>query len=429
MQWLGEYDESLIEGPGPAVKSPPFDPGSIDPDTAASLAKAREIIEQLSILGSLDRVLVGENSRSGSAAGQPPADPAAFHAALDGANDSPLGDHPPRQLGRFQIVRELGRGGLGVVFLARDPLDDRQIALKVPRPEAVFTPDLRRRFAREANATLRLKHPNLVPIHEIGASGPIAYIVAAYCPGPSLAAWLATRSDRVGPAVAARIVVQLADGIAYAHSQGVLHRDLKPGNVLLEMDDEARAPEGSNTALGFTPKIIDFGLARVGNPTDGATRTGAALGTPGYMSPEQAEGRVGDVGPATDVYGLGTILYELLTGEPMFRSTSDADVLRKVISYQPVRPRRSRPDLPPDLEAICLKCLEKEPTLRYAGADALGDDLRRFLAGEPTRARPRGPLIHWLSRAFRRLRGTPLLTVGLVAVAELAVGLPIEWRG
>ncbi len=231
-------------------------------------------------------------------------------------------------LGRFEVVREIGRGGLGIVFLARDGLLNRDVAIKVPRPEVVITPDVHRRFEREAQAAARLTHPHLIGVHEVGHAGPVMFIVSAYCPGPSLAAWLKDRGGRVGPRQAAHLLALLADAAHYAHSQGVLHRDIKPSNVFFEPGPEAldRSADQNEDELPFVPKLGDFGLAKLTDAIGDNTRSGVALGTLGYMSPEQAEGRLREIGPATDVYGLGAVLYECLTGRAPFVGTSEPDL-------------------------------------------------------------------------------------------------------
>ncbi|HEY4308952.1 MAG TPA: protein kinase [Pirellulales bacterium] len=338
------------------------------------------------------------------------------------------GDAPElRRLGRFQIVRELGRGGLGVVFLALDPVLHRQVALKVPRPEVLVTPEIRVRFEREAHAAARLAHPHLVPVYEVGHAGPILYMVSAYCAGLNLAQWLRKRGRPLTPPQAAGLVATLAEAVDYAHSQGVLHRDIKPGNILMEPRIEngfaASERDGKNvTDLAVTPKLVDFGMARLEGTDSGETRTGIAMGTPGYMSPEQAEGRTRDIGPATDVHGLGAVLYELLTGRGPFAGTSEADTLRRVLTDEPLRPRRMDARIPLDLEAIALKCLEKNPAARYRSAGALAVDLRRFLAGRPTVARPLSSFSRTVRWARRKPAWAALIGISAIAASIIASG-------
>ncbi len=294
-----------------------------------------------------------------------------------------------KQFGRFSIVRELGRGGFGVVFLAKDRVLGRNVALKVPRPEVLITPEVRRRFVREAEAASRLDHPNIVPVYEVGEEGPICFIVSAYCEGPTLAQWLRLRTKSVPTRVAARLVSDLAAAVAHAHERGILHRDLKPGNILLgQRDGGQSATDRALPDLEFLPRICDFGLAKLIDQASQDTRSGMPIGSPAYMAPEQAAGRIRDHGPATDIYSLGVILYELLTGTPPHRGETDLETLRLVADQDPPFPRVLRSRLPRDLETIALKCLEKRPGGRYSSARELSADLQRFLDGRPVEARP-----------------------------------------
>jgi len=331
----------------------------------------------------------------------------------------------PARFGRFEVRRELGRGSFGVVFLAYDPRLRRQVALKVPRPEVLVTAEMRRRFEREARAAAGLDHPNLVPVFDAGEEGSISYIASAYCPWPTLAAWLKAREGPVPPRLAARIVGRLAQAIAHAHSRGVLHRDLKPGNVIMEPIPSGAAERRDDDGLDCTPRVTDFGLARLvatGQEATAATQSGAILGTPSYMAPEQAQGGGEAVGPAADVYGLGAILYALLVGRPPFQADSVLDTLMLLRTQEPVAPSRLRPRLARDLETVCLKCLCKEPQRRYATAESLADDVDRFLAGQPVRARRVGPvsrLALWCRRqpALAATIGSALLVIGAVSSA------------
>jgi WD40 repeat protein/serine/threonine protein kinase len=337
----------------------------------------------------------------------------------------PAGPTFPATLGRFRLVRVLGSGSFGIVYLASDPRLGRQVALKVPRPGALLTAELRQRFVREAWAAARLSHPHILPVYESDEAGPICFLVTLHCAGGSLASWPAHRQEPLPPRAAAALTVALADAVQHAHVQGVLHRDLKPGNVLLEPlgDDEPGLWED----FRFRPRVGDFGLAKfLQAAEEEGTRPTCSLvllGTPAYMAPEQADGRRGGVGPAADIYALGAILYELLTGRPPFESNSALETLRRVTEEEPVPPRRLRRDVPRDLEAICLKCLGKSPDRRYASAAAMADDLQRFLAGLPTRARPVGAWSH-LSRWCRRhWAAASLLAVAACSLLSLSGGL------
>jgi WD40 repeat protein len=319
----------------------------------------------------------------------------------------------PAGLGRFAIRRELGRGAFGVVYLAYDPRLRRELALKVPRAEVLLTPELRRRFQHEAMAAAGLDHPNILPVYEAGEEGSVCFIASAYCPGITLAAWLRQRSGPVPYRVAAGLVATLAEAVEHAHRRGVLHRDLKPSNVLLETPAPGTlGGDGSE----LVPRITDFGLAKLVDEGPGAsdaaspTLSGVILGTPSYMAPEQAEGHSGAVGPAADIYSLGVILYEGLTGRPPFQEDSALETLVLVRTQDPLPPSRLRPRLPRDLETICLKCLHKDPAARYGTAALLAEDLGRYLRNEPILARPVGQL-----ERFRRwCRRNPVIA-GLTA--------------
>ncbi|HKI36944.1 MAG TPA: serine/threonine-protein kinase [Gemmataceae bacterium] len=365
--------------------------------------------------------------RQWGAARQPDDTPPALPAPSEGL--------PWPVLGRFELRRELGRGAFGVVFLAYDPLLGREVALKVPRPEVAVAPGLAERFHREARAAASLDHPNLVPVHEAGAVGPVCYLVSTYCPGTTLAEWLKGRGEPVPFADAAALVATLAAAVQHAHERGVLHRDLKPANVLLSAGGPQAVGGGEPSPLAaahgplatLIPRITDFGLARLlgADPAEGApavaTRSGAIVGTPCYMAPEQAAGKGKGVGPSADVYALGAILYELLTGRPPFRGESDLDTLLLVQSEEPVPPGRLRQRLPRDLETICLKCLRKEPYRRYPSTQGLADDLGRWIHGEPIVARPVGLVERAAQWAWRRPLAAAFLGLSVAAAAALLV--------
>jgi hypothetical protein len=342
------------------------------------------------------------------------------------ATPSSTADPASTPVGRFRIQRELGRGGFGIVFLADDPVLGRPVALKMPLPNVLIDPNWRERFLREGRAAAGLDHPNLVPVYEAGEAGLACYIASAYCPGPNLADWLAARRELLAPRLAAALVAELADAVEHAHSRGILHRDLKPSNILLA----SRPPEDvgpEEDELPFIPRITDFGLAKVLEGEGRRTSTGVIQGTPSYMSPEQAQGTPAAMTPATDVYALGVILYELLTGQIPFVDDNVLVTLEQVRSAEPEPPRRLRAAVERDLETICLTCLRKQPGQRYASARALAQDLRRFLRKERIEARPIGLLARvssWCRRP-ERMRDAGLLTllIGIISVLNMAVAL------
>jgi WD40 repeat protein len=332
------------------------------------------------------------------------------------------------RIGRFELVRELGRGGYGIVFLARDADMARDVALKLPRPEALVAPELRRRFIREAQAAGRLDHPHVLPVYEAGEDGGLCYLVTPYCRGPSLAQWLSEQQSPVDVRAAAALVAALAEGLDQAHQLRVLHRDIKPANVLLDLSATEHPAEGHRLVerplSSFVPKLTDFGLAKLLEVADHETRTGAHLGTPAYMAPEAAAGAKA-AGAAADIYALGAILYELLVGKPPLVGESDGDTLRLALTTEPVPPRQLRPKLPRDLEAVVLKCLEKAPADRYATAGELAADLRRFLAGESTLVRPAGIA----RRGWKAIRKYPAVAalILLAGVLAFALGTGGKW--
>jgi serine/threonine-protein kinase len=308
-----------------------------------------------------------------------------------------------------EILGPLGCGGMGLVYQARQLRENRLVALKMIRGGAHAEPRDLARFRSEAQAVARLQHPHIVQIYEVGEQDGWAYFALEFVPGGSLAQYLAGRPAAPGPS--ARLVETLARAVHYAHERGVVHRDLKPANVLLTADG--------------TPKISDFGLAKrldaepeASAPHD-RTRTGEVLGTPSYMAPEQTWGRPGEVGPAADVYALGAILYECLTGRPPFQATTPLDTLLQVRTEEPVPPRRLVPSLPLDLNTVCRKCLEKEPRRRYPSAAALAEDLERFLTGRPVRARPASARERAVRWARRRKAAAALVAVSVAAALSL----------
>ena len=302
----------------------------------------------------------------------------------------------PREFGDFQLLVELGRGGMGVVYKALQRSLNRVVALKLVREAHMATPGDRARFRAEAEAAARLHDPHIVAVHEVGAADGQAYLCMEYVPGETLA----QRVHRDGPMAsheAARLLALVARAVEHAHENGILHRDLKPSNVLLT------TVEGG----ALEPKITDFGLAKVFDRTESLTLSGAVVGTPSYMSPEQAGGRK-DLLAATDVYSLGAILYEMLTGRPPFRAAHPVDTLLMVLEQDPVPPRRLVPSIDRDLELVCLKCLQKPSDLRYSTALELAVDLEAFQAGDPMSVQA-GSLGSFVSRLLRETHHAAVL--------------------
>jgi eukaryotic-like serine/threonine-protein kinase len=322
---------------------------------------------------------------------------------------SPAAAPPAPKVPGYEIRQELGRGGMGVVYLARHLKLDRLVALKMILTGPATSAAELTRFGLEAEAVASLQHPNIVQVFETGTADGHPYIAMEYVPGGSLAQ--ATRTAPVSPRDAAKLVRTLAEGVQHAHERGIVHRDLKPANVLLAADG--------------TPKIADFGLVKRLDDLATLTHTGAILGTPCYMAPEQAAGAGREVGPLSDVYALGAVLYELLTGRPPFQGQSPLEVLDRVRTEDPVPPRAVRLKVPRDLETICLTCLRKEPGKRYGRALAVAEDLGRFLASEPILARPVGPAERVALWARRHPTAAALSAALALAVA---IGFPaVTW--
>jgi WD40 repeat protein len=328
------------------------------------------------------------------------------------------------ELPGYAILAELGRGGMGVVYKARQTQLNRLVALKMVLAGAHASAAELARFRAEAEAVARLRHPNIVQIYEVGEADCKPYFSLEFCEGGCLADQLG--GTPLPPRDAGGLVEVLARAMAAAHQAGIVHRDLKPANILLASGGR-EPPEGDGSSGGsrpplaqYIPKVTDFGLAKKLNSGSGPTPSGAILGTPSYMAPEQAGGQSKAVGPAADLYALGAILYECLTGRPPFKAATAMDTMLQVLSEEPVPPRRLQPQVPADLETVCLTCLQKEPGKRYPSAAGLADDLRRFLAAEPIMARPVGRLERLAKWARRRPALAGLLTVSLVALLALA---------
>ncbi len=315
------------------------------------------------------------------------------------------------KLADYEILATLGRGGMGVVYKARHLRLARTVALKMISADGAASEEERRRFRVEAEAVAQLQHPNIVQIHEIGEMEGRPYFSLEYVAGGSLSQHLAA-TPQPAP-IAARLAEIIARAVHAAHQHGIVHRDLKPANILLAF------PEAGRDLKTCVPKIADFGLVKRLAQESGQTRTGDILGTPSYMAPEQAAGHASEAGPAADVYALGAILYELLTGRPPFRAATVMDTVYQVLHDEPVPPKRLQPTVPTDLQTIGLKCLEKKPELRYASALELADDLRRYLDDRPIQARPTG----WLGRVSKWARRKPALASLLVVILLATVGL------
>ncbi len=362
----------------------------------------------------------------------------------------PAEPEPGCRFGDYEILGEIARGGMGVVYKARQVSLDRLVALKMIRAGSLAGPADVQRFQTEAQAAAYLDHPNIVPIYEVGSHAGRHFFTMKLVPGGNLADALAAagppaaspdrRAAREHQDRAARLVATVARAVHYAHQRGIIHRDLKPANILLQRSavrgqrsevggqrsEEETARSLSSDLCPLTsdlwPKITDFGLAKRLTDDSRQTQSGAILGTPSYMAPEQAAARP-DISTAADVYSLGAILYELLTGRPPFRAESSLETLRQVIERDPPRPRSLNPRVDQDLETICLKCLEKAPEKRYGSAEALADDLERWQAGEPIQARPS---TYWERAAKWGRRHPTLAGVTGVAAAALAALLVLN---
>ena len=309
-----------------------------------------------------------------------------------------------RLVGDYELMEEIARGGMGVVYKARQVSMKRVVALKMITSGKWASPDMVRRFHIEAEAAGPLHHPNIVPIYEVGEDGGCHYFSMRLIEGPSLERVL-DRGRRGDPACqltinqSVHLIRKVALAIQYAHEHGVIHRDLKPGNILLDADDE--------------PYITDFGLARILEQNSSLTASISFIGTAAYMSPEQASGRVKDLTPAGDIYGLGAILYELLTGQAPFLGRTPMETMRQVVELEPQRPRELNRDVDLDLETICLTCMEKNPGRRYPSAAAVADEMDRWLSHQPISARPSNPL----NRTTKWIQRQPILTMLLAAIS------------
>lgn len=363
-------------------------------------------------------------------------------ATHDADADGPSESQPPLDttvlFDRFELKEKVGEGGFGIVVRAYDRRLRRDVALKVPHPGRTLSRVDARSFLKDAHAPARLKHDNIVKIFDVGDLGPLGgYIVSEFCEGPNLREWMRLREGPVPPKVAARLMERLADAVQHAHDNGILHRDVKPDNVLVatqpaspdEPAGETSSPNRSKsvpTDADAVPLLVDFGLARIEDDGGEVSKSGHRLGTLAYSPPESAAGRRSRIGPRSDVYSLGATLYELLVGRPPFKGDDEAETLRMVMEADPVPPRSLRPSVPRDLETLCLKCLNKEPADRLVSAAALRDELRRFLNDEPILTRPTPA---W-ERVWKLARRRPLLaaTAGFSILGVVGLIGGMAWR-
>jgi serine/threonine-protein kinase len=360
------------------------------PDRRQFLAEHPELASWLDCLEVLDQMA--------------PADSAATIA--DGGGSAALAE-ASTEFGKYRLLGEIGRGGMGVVYKAWQPELDRIVAIKMILSSHLASAVQVERFAAEARTMARLQHPHIVKIHETGQLHGQHYFVMEHIAGPGLDEVIQDKK-RLPVEQAARWVAAVARAVDHLHGQGIVHRDLKPSNILL--DDQDR------------PYVTDFGLVKMLGSSQ-LTATGAIIGTPSYMSPEQAAGHADRVGPLSDVYSLGAILYELLTGRPPHQEATPLDTLVQVIEGEPAPPRRLNPDIPAKLEMICQKCLEKSAEDRYPSAKALADDLQRFLDGEDIDARP-ATVMHAIRRWVRR---EPALVVRLFVLLVIMLIVQINY--
>lgn len=334
------------------------------------------------------------------------------------------------QVAGYEILGVLGRGGMGVVYKARQRGLNRLVALKMILGGKHAGEGERGRFQTEALAVAKLQHANIVQVYEVGQRDGLPFFSLEYLDGGSLSQY--ADGKPLAPRFAAAVVELLARAMQYAHANGIVHRDLKPANILLKGHDDADTMVDSGldhashsrllpVRLPFTPKITDFGLAKNLQSESGLTGTGAILGTPSFMSPEQAEGKTREIGPPTDIHALGAILYDALTGRPPFLGADPMATIVQVRTMEPVPPSRWQPGLPRDLETICLKCLEKSPARRYESAGELADDLRRFLEGEPIRARPASVFEKAWKWARRRPTSAALIALSVLTLLGAAI--------
>ena len=320
----------------------------------------------------------------------------------------------PIVIGRYELAERIGEGAFGFVYRARDPKLNREVALKLPRSNRFLTPEESERFLRESRHAAQLDHPGIVRVFDTGRHNGIPYIVSEFIAGQPLSHWLADRE--LGFRQSAEVMIEIADAVAHAHQRGVIHRDLKPSNIMISLDGDR-----------CQPRVMDFGLARHNQSDITVTIDGQTIGTPAYMSPEQARGDLAAVGPQSDVYSLGIILFQLICGEVPFRGNVQM-LIQQVIHDDPPSPTRFRNRIPRDIETICMKAINREPEGRYAGVKELGDDLSRWLDGKPIQARPIGSFGKLWRWSCRRPAVATLLCALTIAILSGLAGVTWQWR-
>ena len=327
----------------------------------------------------------------------------------------------PLTIGKFVLEQYLGAGGFGTVFLARDTLLQRYVAVKIPHARVLEHASLRERFLREGQAAAQLNHPHLLQVFEAGEDRGLLYLAMAYCPGPTLFHWLQEHPGPLSPRLAVQLVQSFATALTHAHEKGIIHRDLKPANILLMPCGKGDAAWSEE--FPFIPCITDFGLAKVIEETWLYSGSSVVIGTPRYMAWEQALGKSNLIGPPTDVYALGVLLYELVTRHLPFQALTALSMLEMLFDERPILPRQHNASVPRDVETICLKCLERNPAQRYASTQELANELQRTLEGKAIRARRVRSwenLARWCQRP-ERMRDAGLYAIILNAIIILWV--------
>ncbi|MCA9092048.1 MAG: protein kinase [Planctomycetaceae bacterium] len=406
--------ESTLRSGGHRPSFQPEELGDCPPDVVSELQELQSTLLKVeSFLGKRDNV------RS-PVITNPDSEPSTLPLENGGTDTTPVPGlmqtsepYSDLRLGRFELGQKLGDGTYGIVYLAQDPRLKRLVALKIPRLDAAFRDDLRERFVREGESAARLTHPNIVTVYEALSEGPVTFIASEYISGPNLATWLEDHPEPVAMDVAARLIADLAEAVSHAHARQVLHRDIKPSNVLL-----APKVELPKSLEDYVPKLTDFGLAKLLETQD-ATLSGAIVGTPAYMPPEQIAGKSNEIGPAVDVYALGMVLYQLLTGACPFLKQNIGETIHAVTSEVLPKPSKLRRGISRDLETICLKSLRRDQSERYASAEELAADLERYLGGHPIRARD----VSAFERAIKWTRRYPALTIATLSSFSLLIAM------